>query len=443
MAETRIVSTTLVEAPTEPIFNKIELTSSDLKLLLVGSIQKGLLFPKPNSSSLCLTLIQHLKTSFSQTLQIFFPLAGRLSTIQHQDNTISFFIDCNNAGAQFVHAVAENVTISDILEPIFVPSIVHSFFPLTHINNIDGVSNPLLGVQITELSDGIFIGCTMNHSVADGTTFWNFMNSWSEISRGYDVNQISKPPVFENWFRNNCSIRLPVSIINKSSVKFNPRPCKERVFHFTKEKIAGLKEKANSEARDGDGDGKSVVISSLQSVLAHIWRGVIRNRESEPEKETKFMLQIGYRKRLQPEIPDGYFGNAVEGGIIQVKTREVIEKGIGFVALQINRLVSSYTEEKTRKSIDSWIKDPKIPRMSEIARDVLAISSSPRFNVYGNDFGWGKAKAVRSGPGNKIDGKVTVFPGLEQGSIDIEVCVSPLVLEAMGNDSEFMDVFSV
>ncbi|XP_065874819.1 uncharacterized acetyltransferase At3g50280-like [Euphorbia lathyris] len=437
MAEIQIVSTTLVEAPAEPIFNKIELTSSDLKLLLAGSIQNGLLFPKSNSPSL--TLIQHLKTSFSQTLKIFFPLAGRLSTVQHQDNTISFFIDCNNSGAQFVHAVAENITISDILEPIFVPSIVHSFFPLTHINNIDGVSNPLLGVQITELSDGIFIGCTMNHAVADGSTFWNFMNSWSEISRGYHVNQISKPPVFQNWFRNNCSIRLPLSIINKTSAKFNLPPVKERVFHFTKETIAGLKAKANSEA----GVGNGVVISSLQSVLAHIWRGVIRNRGLKPDQETIFLLQIGFRRRLQPEIQDGYFGNAIQSERVQLKAREVIEEGIGFVALQMNKMISGYTKEKIRENIDSWIKDPKMLTMSEITRVVLGVSSSPRFNVYGTDFGWGKAKAVRSGPGNKIDGKITVFPGLEQGSIDIEVCVSTQDLEAMGNDSEFMDAVTV
>ncbi|XP_065876363.1 uncharacterized acetyltransferase At3g50280-like isoform X2 [Euphorbia lathyris] len=388
MAEIRIVSTTLVKPPAEPILNRVELTSSDLTFLLLGSIQKGLLFPKPNSSSL--TLIQHLKTSFSHTLQIIFPLAGRLSTTQHQDNTISFFIDCNNAGAQFVHAIAENVTVSDILDPIYVPSIVDSFFPLTDIYSIHGDSNPLLGVQITELSDGIFMGCTINHAVADGSTFWNFMNAWSEISRGYDVNQISKPPVFQNWFRDKCPIRLPLSIINNASVEFIPPPLKERVFHFSKEKIAGLKAKANSEA----GDGNGVFLSSLQLVLAHIWRGVIRNRALKPDQETIIQLQIGFRKRLHLDMQDGYFGNAIQSERVQLKAREVIEKGIGFVALQLNKRINGYTDEnvreKVREKVDSWIKDPKIRTMTEIASSRML-----------------------------------------------------LVLEAMRNDSEFMDAFTV
>ncbi|CAN0843592.1 hypothetical protein LINGRAHAP2_LOCUS3927 [Linum grandiflorum] len=35
--------------------------------------------------------------------------------------------------------------------------------------------------------------------------------------------------------------------------------------------------------------------------------------------------------------------------------------------------------------------------------------------------------AVSSGAGNKLDGKVTVFLGLEERSIDVEICLSPRV----------------
>ncbi|KAL6540858.1 hypothetical protein OROMI_024741 [Orobanche minor] len=414
MEELRLVSKSLVEAPPtqEPINNKIHLSPSDLKLLFVGSIQKG--------SSLLETKL--INSDFS-----------RLSSTQHEDNTVSFFIHCNNAGAQFVHSVAQNVTVCYILEPIFIPPIVHSFFPLNEVYNYEGVSNPLLGVQITELSDGIFIGCTMNHVAGDGTTFWNFMNSWSEISRGNGLNQISNPPVFENWLR-NFDIRLPLSLIKSkaTSAKFIPPPLEERVFHFSKENIAGLKAKANLEV------GNDIVISSLQSVLAHIWRGVIRNRRSDPDQETKLMLQIGFRRRLKPEIPDMYFGNAVQSELVELRVKQVVEDGLGFVALQMNKLVTGYNGEVAKKGIELWIKDPKLVTMNDAVRDAFATSSSPRFNVYGNDFGWGKPKAVRSGPGNKFDGKVTVFPGLEEGSMDIELCVSPEVLEAVGNDAEFM-----
>ena len=36
----------------------------------------------------------------------------------------------------------------------------------------------------------------------------------------------------------------------------------------------------------------------------------------------------------------------------------------------------------------------------------VMMGSSPRFNMYGNEFGMGKGVAVRSGYANKFDGKV-------------------------------------
>ena len=38
-----------------------------------------------------------------------------------------------------------------------------------------------------------------------------------------------------------------------------------------------------------------------------------------------------------------------------------------------------------------------------------------------------RSVAVRSGPGNKLDGKLMPFPGTEEGSIDFEVCLSSVL----------------
>ncbi|OMO58121.1 Transferase [Corchorus olitorius] len=68
----------------------------------------------------------------------------------------------------------------------------------------------------------------------------------------------------------------------------------------------------------------------------------------------------------------------------------------------------------------------------------MGSSASPRFNVYGNDFGWGKPIAVRSGSAYQFDGEMGLYCGAEEGSIDIQACLSPETLEAMGNDEEFI-----
>ncbi|XVE87096.1 hypothetical protein DITRI_Ditri18aG0088600 [Diplodiscus trichospermus] len=380
---------------------RVELTPWDLDLLPAGPIQRGLVFPKPKHSQEEETdentLIDHLRTSLSRTLDYFPLLAGRLAATDHDDDTVSFFIDCNKAGALFIHAEADGVTISDIVKPVYVPSIVHSFFPLNGMKNYEGISKALLGVQVTELVDGIFVGCTMNHSVADGTFFWCFINSWSEISREDAI----------------------------------PPPLKERIFHFSKQSIARLKAKANLEVSTNN-------ISSLQAILSHFWRSIIRNKNVHPFEEMSYYMITGAGQRLQ-RLPKQYFGNALKRGSIIMKAKEVQEQGVGQIAREMNRIISKQTEEEFIKDLESWIASPRLPKRDWLMRNIMATSSSPRFNVYGNDFGWGRPIAARSGSVNHFDGMLTLLCGAEEGSIEVEACLSPETLDAMANDHEFME----
>ncbi|MBA0625749.1 hypothetical protein Godav_003520 [Gossypium davidsonii] len=417
---------------------RVELTPLDLQLLLVGPVQKGLLFPKPQHEN---SFINHLKASLSDTLLYFPPLSGRLATTEHDDEKVSFFIDCNNTGALFIHAQANGVTISDIIEPVYVPSIVHSFFPLNGVKNIEGVSNPLLGVQVTELVDGIFIGVTANHCVLDGTSFWHFFNSWSAISRG--LIHLPKLPVFQRRFFSsiNFPIQIPKSYVQNFPDDFVVPLFKERVFHFSKQSIVTLKARANAEVGTGTTTtttNQMVQISSLQALLSHLWQSIIRNKNLEPNEDTHYCFIIGGRQRLH-DLPQEYFGNVIKTQKVTMKVKQLLEQGVGSIALEMNKVIAANTGEYFNKFIETWIASPELLAISTISSRNLITSSSPRFDMYGNDFGWGKPIAVRSGSANKSDGKITLFCGAEEGSIDIEACLSPETLNALGNDEEFMD----
>nr|POE52879.1 putative acetyltransferase [Quercus suber] len=111
-------------------------------------------------------------------------------------------------------------------------------------------------------------------------------------------------------------------------------------------------------------------------------------------------------------------------------------------AAAINKVIASQTVKEGRKCIEDWVKAPKISALGVVTSNALITGSSLRFNVYGNDFGWGRPIAVRSGAGNKFYGKLTVFPGVEEGSMDFEACLSPETLQAMIDDSESMETFA-
>ncbi|KAK9168193.1 hypothetical protein Syun_000333 [Stephania yunnanensis] len=182
------------------------------------------------------------------------PLAGRLST--HPDTHVISIVS-NDQGADFIHANAAHLSTSDLLSPTHVPDFLKDFFALDGSISYDGHFKPLLAVQVTELADGVFVACTVNHAVTDGTSFWNFFNTFAEMSRlllllggsqlmTTTTMRISRPPDFRrNFFGDSTAVlRFPDG---SPKVTFDANaPLKERIFHFTKDAIAELKSRANA-----------------------------------------------------------------------------------------------------------------------------------------------------------------------------------------------------
>jgi hypothetical protein len=238
----------------------LKLSVSDLPMLSVHYIQKGGLFTRPSTP--IDSLIALLKSALSQTLSHFPPLAGRLRT----DSDGYVYIMCNDEGADFIHATASKLFIRDILAPTHVPDCVKEFFAFDRTVSYDGHFNPILAVQVTELADGVFIGCSVNHAVIDGTSLWNIFNTFAEKSRG--VKRISKQPDFtrSSPLISPVVLRLPEG---GPKVTFSVNePLSERIFSFSREAISKLKARTNK--------NNTVEISSFQSLSALLWRSVTR-----------------------------------------------------------------------------------------------------------------------------------------------------------------------
>ena len=156
------------------------LTPWDPPFLSATYIQNGLLFPKPKHCSIE-GLLESLKDSLSRALVHFYPLAGQLaSEVDESRHECMVFVDCNKGpGVKFIHATLD-MNMFDVLSPNCVLSVIHSLFDHNRAVNHDSHTLPLLLVQVTELLDGIFIGISMNHMLADGASFWHFWNM-SEI----------------------------------------------------------------------------------------------------------------------------------------------------------------------------------------------------------------------------------------------------------------------
>lgn len=440
----------------------LKLSVSDLPMLSCHYIQKGCLFscpPFPISE-----LISLLKRSLSQTLTHFPPLAGRLTT----DASGYIHITCNDAGVDFIHVDASHVHIHEILGSVYVPDQVKEFFTMDRTVSYEGHFRPLLAVQVTELADGLFIGCTVNHAVTDGTSFWNFFNSFAEISRG--IRKISKTPDFsrDSVLISSAVLKVPDG---GPKVTFNlDAPLSERIFTFSRESILRLKAKANNPTWNSNGgidiaelmgkqrndplktvDGKlasltgqrTAEISSFQSLCALLWRAVTRARKLPNSKTTTFRMAVNCRHRMEPKLEPLYFGNAIQSIPTYASAGDVLDRDLRWCAEQLNKNVMAHSDFTVRKYVEDWERDPRCFPLGNFDGAMLTMGSSPRFPMYDNDFGWGKPVSVRSGRANKFDGKISAFPGREgNGTVDLEVLLAPETMLGLESDPEFMQYVS-
>ncbi|CAN0922436.1 Uncharacterized acetyltransferase At3g50280 [Linum grandiflorum] len=406
------------DRPTDEMKRPMHLPPWDLLMLSVHYIQKGLLYPKPSPAAAAgfniLQFLNRLNHSLSLTLSHFYPLAGRLVTSHNPDGSFVVSLDCQNSpGARIVHAAAD-LTISDVLSPTYVPAVVQSFFDHDRAINHEGHTKSLLTIQVTDLVDGVFVGCSFNHAVGDGTSFWNFFTALSETFQSEGKLPISRPPVIQRWFPDGHGPIIPLPADQIPS-RYESPELKERFFHFSSESISILKSKANTQSQ-------TKKISSFQSLSALVWRCITRARNFPPERVTGCRLATNNRGRMNPQLDPDYFGNSISPMRTSVTAGELMENDLGWAAWRLHLAVM----EK--------VFDP----------DSVMMGSSPRFNKYGIEFGLGKALALRSGYANKFSGKVSAYPGRDGGgSVDLEICLPPETMAAFESDDEFMSCVSL
>lgn len=435
----------------------LKLSVSDLPMLSCHYIQKGLFFPAPAvpvHSVVCL-----LKDSLSRALSFFPALAGRLYT----DHDGKIHISCNDAGAEFSHAVAPALSLPLLLpKGVDVPSEVKSLFVLDGVVSYQGHCRPLAAFQVTELGDGaIFVGCSVNHAIADGTSFWNFFNAWAEVARAAaaadtPLLKLSHSPDFRRNFFGESEAVLQFPDGKEPEVTFPVNaPLRERIFHFSLEAIRELKSRANYKSKTtSEMYGKQVhdqkaaaateeevAISSFQSLCAQLWISVTRARKhlvaSQP---TTFRMAVNCRHRVVPKVGSLYFGNAIQSIPTTVTVDQVLSNGLPWAARLLHQGVLSHGDANVRKGVAAWEEAPRCFPLGNPDGAGVTMGSSPRFPMYdGNDFGWGPPVAVRSGKANKFDGKISAFPARSGGgSVELEVCLAPETMAGLLQDEEFM-----
>uniref|UniRef100_A0A1J3K7L4 Putative acetyltransferase n=2 Tax=Noccaea caerulescens TaxID=107243 RepID=A0A1J3K7L4_NOCCA len=277
------------------------------------------------------------------------------------------------------------------------------------------------------MKDGVFISFGYNHMVAAGDSIGNFLSAWSKIFSNGQRENLHQPLILRGWFLDGIDfpIHIPVSRIETKTAT-SETSTKERVFHFTKKNIYDLKAKVNDEIGSSDQE-----VSSLQTVSAHIWRSITKHSGLNREEVARCIVGVDLRQTVNPRPEKECFRrNVIYGAVATATVKELQDRGLGWAALQINKMLRSLTNEDYRTA-------------GKMAGNSIVLSGSPWFEVYDNNFGWGRPIAARPGPGNSISGKLVLYRGIEDGSIDIHATLFSDILLSLLVDVEFMEYVTV
>ncbi|KAL0299544.1 UNVERIFIED_CONTAM: BAHD acyltransferase DCR [Sesamum radiatum] len=337
-------------------------------------------------------------------------------------------------GVEVVAAAADELTVEELTAEEGT-SKFKELLPYNGILNLEGCR---LAVQLTKLKDGLAMGCAFNHAILDGTSTWHFMSSWADICKG--ATSISVPPFLERTKARNTRVKLNLSKPSdapehaKSAANGDtPAPVlREKVFKFSESAIDQIKAKVNA-------GNPPKPFSTFQSLSAHIWQAITRARELSVQDYTVFTVFADCRKRVEPPMPESYFGNLIQAIFTVTAAGLVLSNPIEFGAGLIRNAIESHNAEAINKRNEEWESNPIIFQYKDAGVNCVAVGSSPRFKVYEVDFGWGSPESVRSGLNNRFDGMVYLYPGKSGGrSIDVEISLEGKTMEKLEKDKEFL-----
>uniref|UniRef100_A0A0D9WA45 Anthocyanin 5-aromatic acyltransferase n=1 Tax=Leersia perrieri TaxID=77586 RepID=A0A0D9WA45_9ORYZ len=287
----------------------------------------------------------------------------------------------------------------------------------------------LLAVQVTRMVGGFAVGVTAHHGVADGRSFWMFVEAWAAACRGgetttttpaatpcFDRSVVKLPggealarsvlrkytpnlPVGTNQIlRLKHVIDTTLMIDDKLTTQVSPpgpppssgeehkRHYSSRTFTVDAQQLERLKKRIVS---DGESHGELLhrPPSTFVALVASVWTLIVQSKTSASDTTVQFLFFFAdFRGRIYPPVDPSYFGTCLTGCFVSLPARDL--HGGGALAA-----ATAAIQEEIRRMVDDPLALWDFFALESRAAfdDVAIVSGSPGFRPYDvGDFGWGR-----------------------------------------------------
>ncbi|KAK4430462.1 Benzyl alcohol O-benzoyltransferase [Sesamum alatum] len=324
--------------------------------------------------------VKVIRDAVARALVFYYPFAGRLREMAGR----KLVVECTGEGILFIEADAD-VTLQqfgDTVHPPF-PCIEELLYDVAGSGGV--VNCPLLLIQVTRLKCGGFIfSLRLNHTMSDAVGIVQFMSAVGELARGAETPSIQ--PV---WQRDLLKARDPPHVSfthheydDVSDIKGTRTPLEDMVhrsFFFGAAEISTLRSRLPPYLRR---------CSTFDLLAACLWRCRTIAISPDPNEEIRILTVLEFRRRFNPPLPAGYYGNAI-AFCTAITTAECLSKNPLHYALELVKKMKSEVTEEYMKSVADQMVIRGRPHFTTARTYVISDVTHAGFeNV---DFGWGTA----------------------------------------------------
>uniref|UniRef100_A0A0E0JD45 Uncharacterized protein n=1 Tax=Oryza punctata TaxID=4537 RepID=A0A0E0JD45_ORYPU len=322
-----------------------------------------------------------LRAALARALVRYYPLAGRL---RHSDaDADKLVLDCNAQGALFAEAFLPTLTAADFLRPSAKP---HKSWRklLYRLDAATFVAVPPLVVQVTQLGCGGMVLCTaISHCVCDGIATANFLHAWAAFAAGHQHHHLA---ILHDRraLRPRCPPRVafahPEYTSSTDPCSLLSQPLAPVSLTFTSAHLRRLKTRCSPSLR----------CTSFEALAAHVWRAWVLSLGAPPDMRVKLLFSVNVRRRLKPELPWTYCGNAFVLGCAEATASELVAGGGVRLVQEAKECID---DDYVRSTVD--LLEERRGAKPDLAA-TLVISAWTRLGLEDVDFG--KGRAAHMGP---------------------------------------------
>lgn len=202
----------------------------------------------------------------------------------------------------------------------------------------------LTRVRLTQTPNGSVLGVSISHAVVDGFSYFYFLSSWARVFNGLDVfppshdrNLLIKPAKGHENISPNLVLKDAGLFYDQPRTEIHRDKLKWENVHISQDE---LKTHLGEAQKDCE-----VRLSFNDIIVGTLWKKYMKKwNKHKGDHLTYISCPFDYR-RLLPDFPKTYFGNAVALATTPLSYDELMEAKLSELAVLVRNNIKSVNEE--------------------------------------------------------------------------------------------------